>query len=86
VVAGAVSLVVRFRRTRGTECLQLRWVALAAGVVLLGSVVVLAALTLGTLRSAPLGRLVVRPSPSIYRSVAGAEGDVTSWCRRGSSL
>jgi hypothetical protein len=48
VVAGAVSLVVRFRRARGTERLQLRWVALAAAVVLLGSVVVLAALSLGT--------------------------------------
>jgi hypothetical protein len=48
VVAGAVSLVVRFRRARGTERLQLRWVALAAAVVLLGSVIVLAALTLGT--------------------------------------
>jgi hypothetical protein len=43
VVVGAVSLVVRFRRARGTERQQLRWVALAATLALLGSVVVLAA-------------------------------------------
>ena len=55
VVAGAVSLVVRFRRARGTERLQLRWVALAAAVVLLGSVVVLAALTWGPTRYCSAG-------------------------------
>jgi hypothetical protein len=42
VLVGAVSLVVRFRRARGTERQQLRWVALAAALALLGSVVVLA--------------------------------------------
>ena len=41
VVVGAASLVVRFRRARGTERQQLRWVALAAALALLGSVVVL---------------------------------------------
>jgi hypothetical protein len=53
VVVGAASLVVRFRRARGTERQQLRWVALAAalallGSVVLGSVVLLAAVALGT--------------------------------------
>jgi len=47
VVVGAASLVVRFRRARGTERLQLRWVALAAVLVLLGSVVALAASAMG---------------------------------------
>ena len=47
VVVGAASLVVRFRHTRGTERLQLRWVALAAVPVLLGSVVALAASAMG---------------------------------------
>jgi hypothetical protein len=48
VVVGAGSLVVRFRRARGTERQQLRWVALAAALTLLGSLVVLAAVALGT--------------------------------------
>jgi hypothetical protein len=34
VLVGAVSLVVRFRRARGTERQQLRWVALAAALAL----------------------------------------------------
>jgi hypothetical protein len=48
VVVGAGSLVVRFRRARGTERQQLRWVALAAALASLGSVVVLAAVAMGT--------------------------------------
>jgi hypothetical protein len=48
VLAGAGSLVVRFRRARGGERQQLRWVALAAALALLGSVVVLVAVPLGT--------------------------------------
>jgi hypothetical protein len=47
VVVAAGSLVVRFRRARGVERQQLRWVALAAGLVALVTVVVLAALALG---------------------------------------
>ena len=42
VLVGAASLVVRFRRARGTERQQLRWVTLAAALALLASVVVLA--------------------------------------------
>jgi MFS family permease len=47
VVVAAWSLVVRFRRARGIERQQLRWVALSAGLVALVTVVVLAALALG---------------------------------------
>jgi hypothetical protein len=47
VVVGAASLVVRFRRARGTERQQLRWVALAAALAALGSVVLLAAVAMG---------------------------------------
>jgi hypothetical protein len=47
VLVGAASLVVRFRRARSTERQQLRWVALAAGLVALGSVVILAAFAMG---------------------------------------
>jgi hypothetical protein len=46
VLVGAGSLVGRFRRARGTERLQLRWVVLAAaltGVGMLASVVLVAA-------------------------------------------
>jgi hypothetical protein len=44
IVVAAGSLVVRFRRARGTERQQLRWVALAAALVSLAAVVILAAL------------------------------------------
>jgi hypothetical protein len=47
VVVGAGSLVVRFRRARGTERQQLRWVALAAALAAPGSVVLLAAAAMG---------------------------------------
>jgi hypothetical protein len=47
VVVGAGSLVVRFRRARGSERQQLRWVALAAGLTVLGSLVILAAVAVG---------------------------------------
>lgn len=48
LVVGAGSLVVRFRRARGTERLQLRWVALAAVLVGLLAVVGVAADTMAT--------------------------------------
>src|SRR6266540_4162585 len=47
VVVGAASLVVRFRRARGIERQQLRWVALAAALAAPGSVVLLAAAAMG---------------------------------------
>jgi hypothetical protein len=47
VVVGAASLVVRFRRARGTERQQLQWVALAAALTVLGSLAVLTALAVG---------------------------------------
>jgi hypothetical protein len=46
LAVGAWSLVVRFRRARGVERMQLRWIALAAGVCGLGAVVVLAGMLL----------------------------------------
>jgi hypothetical protein len=53
-VVAAASLVVRFRRARGTERQQLRWVALATVVVVLLFVVVLAGLALETFALAAL--------------------------------
>jgi hypothetical protein len=47
MVAAAGSLVWRFRRARGLERLQLRWVAWAAVLVVLSGGVVLAALAIG---------------------------------------
>jgi hypothetical protein len=48
VVAGALSLVVRFRRARGTERQQLRWVALAAVLASLAVLMVLVGMTRGS--------------------------------------
>jgi hypothetical protein len=47
VVVGAGSLVVRFRRAQGVERQQLRWVAWAATLALLGAVVALGGLAVG---------------------------------------
>jgi hypothetical protein len=47
VAVAAGSLVVRFRRARGIERQQLRWVALAAALMLLAGPVVLVAVALG---------------------------------------
>jgi hypothetical protein len=49
VVAGAASLVVRFRRARGVERQQLRWVAFAAGL----SAVAVVVATIGALVAQP---------------------------------
>jgi hypothetical protein len=48
VVAAAGSLMVRFRRARGTERQQLRWVVLAAALMAPAALVILAAIALGT--------------------------------------
>ena len=53
-VVAAASLVVRFRRARGIERQQLRWVALATVVVALLAMLNLAALALGAYGLAPL--------------------------------
>jgi hypothetical protein len=53
-VVAAASLVVRFRRARGTERRQLQWVALGTVVIALLSLAVLAALALGAFSLAPL--------------------------------
>jgi cytochrome b subunit of formate dehydrogenase len=47
VVVGAASLVVRFRRAQGVERQQLRWVASAAALAVLGAVVALGGLAVG---------------------------------------
>jgi hypothetical protein len=47
VVVGAGSLVVRFGRATGVEGQQLRWVAWAAGLAVLGAVVALGGLAVG---------------------------------------
>jgi hypothetical protein len=46
-VVGAGSLVVRFRRARGVERQQLRWVAWAAALAVLGAVVALGGVAVG---------------------------------------
>ena len=62
VVVAAASLVVRFRRARGVERQQLRWVASATILVALLSVVNLAALALGAYALAPLAGGLTRRS------------------------
>jgi len=57
VVVGTASLVVRFRRARGIERQQLRWVALAAVLVALGTVVA----ALGTVVALPEDAMIVTP-------------------------
>ena len=58
LVLAAGSLVIRFRRSRGVERQQLRWVALAAALVALGWTAALAGLALGT--PALLGSLITQ--------------------------
>jgi hypothetical protein len=68
-VLAAASLVGRFRRARGTERQQLRWVALATVVVALLGMVHLAALALGAYALAPLAGGL---SPPILSAAIGA--------------
>jgi hypothetical protein len=65
VVVAAASLVGRFRRARGLERQQLRWVALATVVVALLTVVDLAALALGAYWLAPVAGGLVPPILSL---------------------
>ena len=69
VVVAAASLVVRFRRARGVERQQLRWVASATVLVALLSVVNLAALALGAYALAPLAGGL---NPPILSAAIGA--------------
>jgi hypothetical protein len=69
LVVAAASLVVRFRRARGIERLQLRWVVLATVLVALLTVVNLAALALGAYALAPL---VGGLNPPILSAAIGA--------------
>jgi two-component system, NarL family, sensor kinase len=57
VVVGTASLVVRFRRARGRQRQQLRWVALAAVLVALGSVVAM----VGTVVALPQNAILSSP-------------------------
>jgi hypothetical protein len=69
VVVAAASLVIRFRRARGIERQQLRWVAFATVIVSLLSVVNLIALALGAYTLAPL---VGGLNPPILSAAIGA--------------
>jgi hypothetical protein len=68
-LVAAASLVIRFRRARGIERQQLRWVASATVVISLLSVVNLAALALGAYALAPL---VGGLNPPILSAAIGA--------------
>jgi hypothetical protein len=64
MVVGAGSLVVRFRRARGVERQQLRWVAGAAALVALAAIAALASAVLGLSEVlAWAGRVGVAPLP-----------------------
>jgi hypothetical protein len=69
VVVAAASLVLRFRRARGVERQQLRWVALATVLVAVFSAVDLAALALGSYWLAPI---VGGLNPPILSAAIGA--------------
>jgi hypothetical protein len=68
-VTAAASLVVRFRRARGVERQQLRWVALGTVLVALLAIVHLTALTLGAYALAPLAGGL---NPAILSAAIGA--------------
>ena len=73
VPVGAASLVLRFRRARGTERQQLRWLALAAALVVVVVVVVIAAapagnpVVLGWLTAACVALLPLATGAAILR-------------------
>jgi hypothetical protein len=70
MVVAAGSLVIRFRRARGVERQQLRWVALAAGLVALGAAVALAGLAAGT--SALIGSVATQFCVAVLPVAIGA--------------
>ena len=72
VVVAAGSLVGRFRRARGVERLQLRWVALAAWLVAMAGVVVLAGLAVGVASASTLLSLAVGLCLAILPVATGA--------------
>ena len=67
---GAASLVVRFRRARGTERLQLRWVAFAAAPILPLALVGVAADTMG--HTSPIGSVAVQLCVALLPVAIGA--------------
>ena len=69
VVVGALSLVVRFRRARGTEHQQLRWVALAA---VLASLAILMALAAMATRNAEMRNWAIGVSFAVLPPAIGA--------------
>jgi hypothetical protein len=69
VVVGALSLMVRFRRARGTERQQLRWVALAA---LLASLAILMALAAMVTRNAAMRDWAIGVSFAVLPPAIGA--------------
>ncbi|MDQ3662733.1 MAG: histidine kinase [Actinomycetota bacterium] len=67
IVASAVSLVMRFRRSHGVERLQLKWVTAGTAVV-----AILYAVAMGASLNAPWGKADTPPFASIAQTLAGA--------------
>jgi hypothetical protein len=70
MVVGAGSLVLRFRHARGVERQQLRWVALAAGLVAAGAALALVGLALGS--SALIGSVITQAFVALLLVAIGA--------------
>jgi hypothetical protein len=70
MVVGAGSLVLRFRCARGVERQQLRWVALAAGLVAAGAALALVGLALGS--SALIGSVITQAFVALLLVAIGA--------------
>jgi hypothetical protein len=78
VVAAVVSLVVRFRRSRGDERLQLKWFTYACALLPL--------LVLGDRLPDPLASLLFAVVVSFLPVAAGVAGDPPSWVVAGATL
>ena len=70
VVVGGVSLVVRFRRARGEERQQLRWVAAAAGVAAAGIPVAMAGIAMNS--ATLVGVAVLGSTTVLFLAIAAA--------------